>query len=301
MITRLDSATRTFLTDLRGINEWVDQAQREVSSGRKVNRISDDPGNISTIMQIRSELAQTQQITENLSRLKTDVDAAEQALQQAVEILERAAVLGMQGASSIMSPEERGIVAGEVEGLLEQMVGVSRTTVNAQFIFSGNAGNIEPFTFDLTQTDPVGPYQGADATRQAMHPTGSLFSTSLTAEEIFDNADPDKNAFDTINELRVALRNNDEDAIGAALNRIATVETHLNTELAFYGTVQNKVQEASDFSHDQELRLRTNLSTLVDADITESILNLNQAAYQREIALTTRAKAPSLSLFDFLG
>ena len=145
------------------------------------------------------------------------------------------------------------------------------------------------------------PLVGGNVTREVAHPTGSRFRVAKSAEEIFDNPDPNKNVFQAVNNLRLALRDNDQQGIEAALGQIESAETHLNSELSFYGAAQNQVAEAVNFSHKQLLRLQTRLSELQDADMTEAIVRFNQAQYQQEVALTSKARMPKRSLFDYLG
>ncbi len=301
MLNRLDPATDRFLTDLAEINRRLETAQREVASGRRVDKPSDDPDQISNILQIRTEIVLTEQGVLNLGRVQAEVDAAESTLQSAVSMLERARVLGIQGANGTQSAETRQGIALEVENIVEQLVGVSRTTTEARYIFSGDSDPQAPYTLDLTQDDPYSAYLGAPATREVAHPSGYRFSVARTAEEIFDNADPTRNVFDAVNNLRLGLRNNDQVAIEAAMEQIESAEVHLNSELAFYGAAQNQVARSLDFAHKQQIRLQTHLSSLVDADMTQAIVELNQAAYQQEVALTTKASMPKRSLFDYLG
>jgi len=301
VIRRLDAATDALLTDLAEITRRVEMAQRELGTGRRVNRPSDAPDEISRLLQVRSELAQTEQIRSNLGRVKTEVDTAEQALQDAVRVLDRAAVLGAQGVNGTTTPEQRRMIAEEVETLLTQMVGLARSRVEARYIFSGDADSQAPYTIDLSLDDPVSDYLGGPTSREIQHPAGTTFPVARTAEEIFDNSDPQKNVFQSINNLRLALRNNDDTAIGAALEQIESASSYLNEQLAYYGAVQNQVTQALDFAHKHELRLKSRISAIQDADIAEAILELNQATYQREVALASKSRVQKISLFDFLG
>lgn len=301
MLQRLDPATDRFLTELADINKRLAEAQRQITSGKKINSPADEPDQISNVLQLRTELVLTEQAIYNLGRVKTEVDAAEQALQGAVKAVERARVLGIQGANDTQDAETRTMIMREVETVVEQLVGLSRTTIEARFIFSGDSDGQFPYTLDLTLDDPYSVYQGGAVTRQVMHPAGLRFTVARTAEEIFDNPDPTRNVFDAVNNLRLGLRDNDTTVIEAALEQIESAETHLNRELAFYGAAQNQVVEALEFGHKQELRLQTRIAEVVDTDMTEAILSFNQAQYQQEVALTTKAKMPQTSLFDFLG
>lgn len=301
MIRMLDPQADKFLTDLSQLTARLDKAQREITSGRRINSVSDDPDQVPNLLESRSELQLTEQIRTNLGRVQHEVDSAEAALQQAVTAMERIAVLGAQGATSIMGPAQRQTLANEVATLLEQLVNISRTTVEGRYIFSGDTDGTAPYTFDISQPFPVSAYQGAAATRQVMSASGTLFSIARTAAQIFDDADPNNNVFQAVNNLRVALLANDLTAITTALSTVNTANGHLNNQLAGYGATQNQVAAAVDFAHKQELRLKTHISEIEDADLTEAVLDLNQARFLQETALTSQARLRRISLFDYLG
>lgn len=301
MLRRVDPETERFLDDLARIKDRLARAQREVSSGRRLNQPSDDPDQVSQLLMLRSELAATEQIRFNLGRVTAEVNTAEQTLSAAVERLDRAAVLGSQGAGSTATAEQRLLVAREVEALLEQMVNLADTTVEGRYIFSGNADGQIAYTLDWTQSYPVSAYLGSAATRTIAGPGGQRIAVAKTAAEIFDNPDPAKNVFQALNNLRTALLANDQAGIGAALAQIRTASVHLNDELAFYGTVQNQLAAATEAARKEELRLKTRISEIQDADLTESIVAMNEARFQQEVALSARARMPRTSLFDYLG
>jgi len=302
MIRSLDPQSEQFLTFLDLAKARADRAQLEVSSGRRIHTVSDDPAQVGTLMQTRSDLSQVEQVQSNLARVKGEVDIAESVLQNAVSLLEQAQVLGAQGATTALSASNRSVLAGQVNALLDQLVQASRTNVAGRFVFSGDTDNAAPYTFDATQQSyPVSLYQGSAATRQVMHPSGTLFMVARTAQQIFDDTDPNTNAFQAVNNLRLALESNDVNAIQTALGTVRTATDHVNNQLSWYGTVQRQVNEAVDFGNRQELRLKTQLSSIEDADLAESILELQQAQFQQEAAMNVQARVPRTSLFDYLG
>jgi flagellar hook-associated protein 3 FlgL len=300
MLRSLDASSENFLNNLNDIAARMESAQRKISTGLRIHSVSDDPDQISPLLQARADLAAVTQTQYNLGRVKSEVDAAEQALQQAVSLVERARTLGSQGVTGTATPESRQAIADELGSILESLAGLSRTTVEGRYIFSGDADHQAPYTVDLSQPNPISAYMGSSATREIQHPNGSRFSLSKTAQDIFDAPDPTQNVFYSINALRVALQNNDEDAIQAALPNVITAQTYLNGQLSFYGTVQNKVADATEFANRSELQLKARLSTIEDADLTEAILELNQAQLQQQAALQTRGRMPRTTLFDYL-
>lgn len=301
MIKALDTDSIFFLENLKWINERMGKAQREVASGKRIDTVSDDPDSVSTLLEARAGMARLEQIGKNLSRVKTEVDAAEASLQGAVRLFDRVRTLGMAGASGTQTELTRQGLAGEIGSILDRLVGLSNTEAGGRFIFSGNNDQQAPYALDLAQNPPWTSYQGTAADRRMEHPTGVLFQVSMDAQEIFDNPDPALSVFQSVENLRQALLANDEQAITAALGPLAGVGNHLNSALTFYGNVQAQLTEASDTASRLSVRLSTDIASMEDADVTEAIVTLQQLKFTQEAAMRVRAEVPRMSLFDVLA
>ena len=301
MISSVNPAAAQFLAGLNTIQQRAEQAQLQLTTGLRINTVSDDPSQISSLMQTRAELAQTTQIDANLNQVKAETDSAETGLSSAVTLMDRASTLGSQGESDINSPQERQDVAQELGSVLQELVSVSQTNVGGRYIFSGDSDQQVPYTIDLTQADPISPYAGSPATRQVQMPDGSLTSVSLTAQDIFDSPDATQNVFQSVNDLRTALLNNDQAGIDAALPNVQTAGTFLNTQLAFYGTVQDRIADGQSYGSSYETQLQTQLSGIQDADAAQAITNLTLAQTDEQAAFASEAKLPTTTLFNFLA
>jgi len=301
MITSLDSAAQSFLLGMEQIQQRGETAQRELTTGLKINSVSDAPDQISSLWQARSELDQTQQIDTNLARVKSEVDTSENALQSAVSLMDRAQTLGAQGATGTSSAQTRQDLANELGAVLQQMVSTANTNVEGRYVFAGDSDQQAPYSIDLNQRTPIGAYQGSLATRQIQHPDGSQFAVSKTAQDIFDSPVASQNVFTSLSNLLTALQNNDQAAITSALGDVQTSSAYLNEQLAFYGTVQNHVASATDFAKNYETQLQAQLSDIQDADMSQAITELQQSQTQQQAALASRAKLPKTSLFDYLA
>jgi flagellar hook-associated protein 3 FlgL len=300
MISTLDPAKQDFVNSLNSISQRMSRAQQQLSTGYRMNTVSDYPDQVSPLLQARADLDRTQQIQTNLGRVKTEVDAGEQAMEQTVSLMEQARSIGAQGANSISTADSRSQLADQLGAILQNLVGLSNTTVDGRFIFSGDSDQQAAYSIDLTQANPVSAYQGSDSTRQVQHPNGTRFSVSKTAQQIFDSPNASENIFVSVNSLRVALQNNDQAAINAALKDVTTAGTYANAQLAYYGNVQNSIANATDFGQKLQTQLQTEISSLQDADETQAIVELNQAAIQQQAALQSQARMPQTTLFDYL-
>lgn len=299
MIQSLDPSSQEFMVSLARIQSAIKHSSDQISSGLKVSTPSDAPDQISDILQLYTDLGQNAQIQTNLGRIKSEVGTAETILESAIKIVDRAMTLGSQGAGTMQSAEARLILAGDVQSQLEQLVSASRTIVAGRYIFSGDQNQEPAYELNLLNANGVTRLLTAPSTRLIQHASGASFAAGKTAMEVFDSLAPN-NVFAAVNGLRTALENNDQAGIDASLSALRAAGDHLNIELGFYGTVQNNIDEALDFSAQLDVRLKTELSSRRDADITAAILELEQGKTQQQAAFTARAELPRTSLFDFL-
>jgi flagellar hook-associated protein 3 FlgL len=306
MISNLNASSEAFIANMDRVQRSVENATRQTSSGKRVNVASDAPGEVDTILQLRTDGARNTQIQENLSVAKADADAADGALTAATKIMDRARVLAAQGASFTLDATGRQSLAGEAQSLLEQMVAISRTTVQGRYIFGGDQDSVPPYDVDLSAANGVSRLTNSPATRRVEDSAGGSFAVSKSASQIFDTRKADDslasdNDFASLNSLRVGLLANDTAQITAASASIQTAAIRLNTAQAFYGTVQNRIEDATNYCSSYDVQLKTELSQKEDADITAAALAITQGTIQLQAAFQMQAKMPRTTLFDFMG
>ena len=306
MISSLSPSSEAFLANIERVQRRVDTAGRQASSGKRVNVASDAPGEVGSILQLRADAVHNDQVHENLAVAQSDADAADSALTSATKIMDRARVLATQGANFTLATTDRRGMAGEVQSLLEQMVAISRTTVQGRYIFGGDTDAAPPYELDSMADTGVTRLTNSPATRRVEDSNGGSFAVAHSASQIFDTRNTDDsaaadNVFAALNALRVALLANDPETISTANASIQQASGHLNTAQAFYGTVQNRIADSSSYSSSYDVQLKTELSQKEDADITATALTVTQGNMQLQAAFQMQAKMPRTTLFDFIG
>ena len=309
MISSLSPQSQRFIADTERVQATISKASLQISSGKAVNVASDAPDVISGLLQLRSVLQRNTQITSNLGLAKSDADSAESALNASVQLMDRAVTLAAQAANTTTDATARQTIATEVGSLLEQMVSASQTQAEGRFVFSGDKENSPSYQLDLASGNGVDQLVNAAATRQIEHPAGGSFSASKTAQEIFDQRNADgtyanDNVFAALNGLRNALLiADDSTALAAVQNQIPLIHQaadHLNVCLAYYGTVQNRIQDATTFGAQYDLRIKTQISQLEDADVVAASLEVSQGTTHLQAAFQMESQIPRSTLFDFL-
>ena len=301
MITNLKPSTQEFLNNLNQISQAMINAQRQITTGLKVTQVSDAPDSISLLLEAHAGLATTQQTLSNLNRVTVEVNAGESALENAVTLFDQAQTYAAQGATSTQTAAGNLTLSQQVNTLLQQFVGLTDSKVENRYIFAGDQDQQIPYTYTAGNNPPVSAYAGSASTRQAADASGNTFPVALTAQQVFDSADPTTNVFTTLENLSAALASNNTTTIQTVLDGMPKVAQYLNTQLAFYGNTQNRLAAATTSAQNLLTQQQAQVANLQDADMTQSILELTQAQTQQQAALQSEAQIPRQSLFNFLG
>ncbi len=301
MISSLSASDQQFLNDLGQVEQRLNTDELQLASGLKMQQVSDDPDQVSTLLQARASLAASQQISTNLGLVTTEVNGGEQAIETAVTLFDQVQTLSAEGNTATQTAAGRTTIAQQLQSIEQQMVGLANTNIGGRYIFAGDTDQTQPYTYDVTQPDPVSAFQGAASTRVIEGPDGGTFPVALTAQQIFDSSTPANNVFTSINSMITALQNNDTTAIQTANSGLSQVGDYLNQQLAFYGTTQDTVSSATNDALNQQTEIQTQIGNLQDADTATVILDLTGAQTQEQAALTARAQMPRTTLFDLLA
>lgn len=307
MISMLSGAQQLYLAELNQTQNQMQTAETQLSSGLAVQQASDNPGAVAEILQLQSEIGQSQQLQTNMNSATTELDTADSSLQSAVQQLDSAISLGTEGASSTTTAAERTNLATQVNGILQSLVGISQTTVNGRYIFSGDDTSQPQYQIDSTATNGVSQVSDATNTRVIEDGNGAPIAIAMTAQQIFDARDSSGNAssgnvFAAVSALQTALQNNDTSAITQAINSLQSASANVNSALEFYGTAEDRVTAATTLAQKFQTQEQTQLGQLQDANIPAVALQLTQAQTDEQAALSSQAKIEQMqNLFSYLG
>jgi flagellar hook-associated protein 3 FlgL len=308
MISGIDPSAAQFLADLTQTKATMARAQRELSSGLKFKDASDAPDQVSDILKLRADISRNTQVQSNLSNIKTQVDAAAEALASAELLVEQARTLAAQAVTGTQTAETRATIALQIQSIHDQLISAANSQVGNWYVFGGDASQSAPYAADTISPDVGGgvvQQTTAQATRQIQDGLGNTFSVDVTAQQIFDDQNPPgtptaANVFVAINQLRVALQNNDLTGIQNSIGAVTQADDALNRQLGVYGAAQNRVGAATDLSQKLAVDYQTALSSKQDADMAQAITEFTQGQLQEQASLQARAQVPKTTLFDFL-
>lgn len=309
MISPIDPAGAQFLASLAQIQNNMQQAENELSSGLKFQNASDAPSEVSDILSLRSDISSNDQVQSNLNNVSTEVNTAEQSVSTAEQLVENALTLASAGVTGTQTAQANSALAQQVGAIQSELISLANTQVGSTYVFGGDDYLSQPYEADTVNPDTGGgvvQLTVTQATRQIQDPLGNAFSVDMTAQQIFDDQNPDgtpadDNVFVAVNQLAVALQNNDVTGIQNSITALTTADDYLNTTLGFYGAAQNRLSQASSLAQQMDLTYQTALASDQDADMAQAATQLTQAQTQEQAALQAESMTPRTSLFNYLG
>lgn len=264
-------------------------AAQQMATGRSVNNLSDNPAAAAQLVNNDALTGENDQFLTNVTDLQSKFQAADSALNSAVQLMTTAISVGTEGANGTLSVADRQAVAQQVQGIQQQMLALANTEYEGTYIFSGTNVTTPAFAQDSTAASGV-QYNGNTDVTSVQISEGQSMQTNVAGSQIFTNANG--NVFQALNDLANALTSGN--GIDAANTEVQQAFSQLTTQRVFYGNALNQVQTSQSFLNQEQVNLSTQQNQLVGANMTQAITNESQAQTDEEAALSATGQILSL-------
>ena len=147
MVMRVTSQTqqRNALNNIFRITEAMFNAQKEITSGKKIHKPSDDPSGMRDTLALRTNIKQIKQFDRNINSNQLFLSRGESALDSIGVSLSRAKELSMVELGGLSTSETRGYAKTELDNIISKVLQDANTKVKNMYIFSGTDVNTTPF------------------------------------------------------------------------------------------------------------------------------------------------------------
>ena len=108
--------------NLGSIYEELNKANEIVTTGKRINNLSDDPVGLTQSLNISSTLTSIEQMGRNISYGNSWLTASESALTGVQNIISDTKVLCLQMANATIGSDQRSSAAGTVQNMLDEIV-----------------------------------------------------------------------------------------------------------------------------------------------------------------------------------
>ena len=175
------------LSDIhRGLGNY-NLLQRQVATGRRVDRPSDDPAAALRIIPLQNDLRNLQQLSSNAKLARETLDTGAVSLEDASNIMQRLRELTMQAANGSVTASDRASIGGELDQMLQQLVGLSNSRRGDTFLFGGTNSGQTPFAVMNESGQTWVAYHGNHERLQVGVAPGVDTALNLAGDKIFQH------------------------------------------------------------------------------------------------------------------
>lgn len=286
------------IANLGRITTEMNEASEIATTGRRMNSLSDDPVGLVSVLDIRSSLANINQMGRNISMGRSWLTASETALTQVQDILSEAKALCVQYSSANIGAEERSNAVTIVDSYLKQVLSLANTQVDQRYIFGGTNTDTTPFT--LSSDETLVEYSGNDNAFSIKISKDTTIEVGRDGEDVFGDSGTDDDVFQTLIDLKTALGQNDVTAIQDTMDKLDSHMTTITGTISDIGGKNIRLDIRENIIDDLELTYTERKSEIEDADISEAILKLNEIQLTYQAALSASSKIMEMSLVDYI-
>jgi len=283
--------------------EVMARTQEQMSSGKAVNRPSDNPIIVARVLAFQSSIDSNKQYRSNMENARGWIDSSERALDMATATLQRARELAVYGANGSLPKNSMEALASEVNQLIDELVETANASYGGRFLFGGSITTFEPF--ERTGAGVV--YKGnTEELNWEIAPkvtmTVNVNGQGVFIDAIDTDADsiPDKGMFELLQDLYKALMAGDNNAVGDTLDEFDQAIDHILDIRAVLGAKSNRLEMAISRLNDTQINLTKTMSRLEDIDLAETVMNYKNQENVYRASLATGAMVMQPSLIDYL-
>ena len=137
--------------------EQVFKTQNVISTGKRINRPSDDPIGIGKVLNYRAMISSIEQYDKNIAHGESWLDLTDSTLDSVGESLIRAKELALSQANATANENTMDAVAEEVKNIYDHILQLANTRFENSYIFAGHNTDTAPFS---RNDDYIASYSG---------------------------------------------------------------------------------------------------------------------------------------------
>ena len=295
-----ESLNRTALSNINLNYKKMQEIQEKLSSGKRINRPSDDPSGTRKVLGLKAEESQVQQFLDNTETAKEQINFTSNTLESIQDIFSKIKELTIQASNDTLGQSERKIISGELDELLESVLQNANTDNNGRYIFSGTQTLTSAFTATRDSNGNISSvsYNGNNEEIKYQIGPNTFMQINLPGGKLFQ----DNKAFSTLISLRDSLNAStfDSTAFSNLRTTMDTATDAISTEITKFGAKANRLEMTTNSLENSQTALKELISYTEDADVASLIMDLKHQENVLQSSLKTGAMVIQSTLLDFL-
>ncbi len=285
--------------------------QNQMSSGKRVSKLSDNPVDAVSILQYRVKLYKGEQYKENVDKGLTWLEQTESSVMELNEVLKSAYETAVEAANDYMTQEDKAAAAELIGQLRDHVVTIANAQSGDKYLFGGYNTNKAPFTVDSSGKLLYNGLDLADASNPALidergtsieYEVGFNLKMNIAVNGAELVGTGEDSVYTILDNLYNALNSDApaEELSGYTSQLLAGQSRALSVAADIGGRV-NRLELISNRYEEDNLMYTDMKSKIEDVDQAEAIMNYKMAEFVYNAALQVGSKIIQPSLVDFLN
>jgi flagellar hook-associated protein 3 FlgL len=271
--------------------EQLLKIENMVSSGKQINKPSDDPIGVGKVLDYRKAISSIDQYARNISHAKSWLGFTDSALENVNTLLIEAKGVASSQATGTATSESRLAAAEQIQGIYDEILRLANSKMGNRHIFSGQTTDTAAFAAD-------GAYQGDNGEIRVITGENIAVKININGQSAFQGS---VGIFDSLSQLKTALETNDSDGIADQIEPLENALKQILNSRGQVGARLNRLESTENYWNNFKLRIEEMMSETEDVDIARAMTDLvtQQTAYQA--SLQSASLIFQTSLTSFLG
>ncbi|MDA1264112.1 MAG: flagellar hook-associated protein FlgL [Planctomycetota bacterium] len=159
------------------------RAQEQVATGKRILRPSDDAVGTSAALAVRRQLGGVESYRSAMTTARPLLASGASQLQSGSGLMSEARALIVQGMNGTLSPEDREVLAGQIELVYESLLEIANSRSGERYLFSGTLTSTPPFR---ETADGRVEYGGNNSEQAILIGRGVELDVNVAGDQIFD-------------------------------------------------------------------------------------------------------------------
>lgn len=317
------SMVRSHLYDTQKNLTNMSKINQQISTGKVINTVSDDPHKAIKIMNMNSEIKYNEKYNYNIDETVGWMNNTDSSLEAVGNLLGEIKETILKVGNGTYSQNEMKSLNADMNEKIKQLADTLNSTHGGKYLFGGSSVDDAPITVIENPDGSVKLEFSKDKNGQIIPNTNDLkadissgvnIDYNVSVGEIFNITDENGNKvnlLDEINNLSTLMNdiaNGDEQTAQVAKEtlmndtkgKIDTLFDHVVNERTTLGVRVNTAEKIKEFNDENIVNLKAILSQDQDTDVVEKFIELKSAEMIYQASMQVGAKLIQPTILDYI-
>jgi flagellar hook-associated protein 3 FlgL len=271
--------------------------QRQVSTGKRIEKPSDDPSAVLGSVGEHNETAAIDQYKRTTDTVGSRLAVVDTVLSDIITQLTAAQVSSASARGSSKTQIQRDAAATELEAIRDTIFSDLTTAFNGSYLFSGSNSTVAPYS--RPPGGPVSAYAGSTSEMLIDVDQQRAIKITFDGQQIAQGSDA-QDIFVEFDNLIAAVRAGNDAGIAAGMQALDRMFDRVSTTQGRVGADLRTIEEQKLRLDDLKRSSAKRISALEDTNMAEAISEMAQADAAYRAALGAASTVTKQSLMDYL-